>query len=116
MSKLLHIACICNNSRIVKEEDGKYKVIGDPTEAALVVLAQKAGLMKEKLLEKEKRIDDLPFNPELKYRASLSVLVEESSKKEIYVVGAPEAVLAQSSFLLGAEGPILQGARGRARR
>jgi len=101
LSKLLHIACVCNNSRIVKEEDEKYKIIGDPTEAALVALAEKAGLRKEDLLEKEKRIDDLPFNPELKYRASLSVLVEESRKKEIYVVGAPEAVLAHSSFMLG---------------
>ena len=43
LSKLLHIACICNNARIEKEEDEKYKIIGDLTEAALVVLAQKAG-------------------------------------------------------------------------
>ena len=104
LSKLLHIACVCNNARIAKEEDEKYKIIGDPTEAALVVLAEKAGLKKEELLEKEKRIDDLPFNPELKYRASLSVLVKEDRKKEIYVVGAPEAVLAHSSFMLGEKG------------
>ncbi len=104
LSKLLHIACVCNNARIVKEEDEKYKIIGDPTEAALVALAEKAGLKKEELLEKEKRIDDLPFNPELKYRASLSVLVEEYRKKEIYVIGAPEAVLAHSSFILWEKG------------
>jgi len=104
LSKLLHIACVCNNARIVKEEDEKYKIIGDPTEAALVALAEKAGLKKEELLEKEKRIDDLPFNPELKYRASLSVLVEEDRKKEIYVIGAPEAVLAHSSFILWEKG------------
>ena len=104
LSKLLHISCICNNARIEKEEDGKYKIIGDPTEAALVVLAEKAGIKKEELLEKEKRIDDLPFNSDLKYRASLSVLVEESSKKEIYVIGAPEAVLSHSSYILGKNG------------
>ncbi|MFH1996796.1 MAG: HAD-IC family P-type ATPase [Candidatus Omnitrophota bacterium] len=104
LSKLLHIACVCNNARIEKEEDKKYKIIGDPTEAALVVLAEKAGVKKEELLEKEKRIDDLPFNPDLKYRASLSVLVEESCKKEIYVIGAPEAVLSHSSFMLGDKG------------
>ena len=104
LSKLLHIACVCNNARIIKEEGKEYKIIGDPTEAALVALAEKAGLKKEELLEKEKRIDDLPFNPELKYRASLSVLVKEDRKKEIYVVGAPEAVLAHSSFMLGGKG------------
>ncbi len=104
LSKFLHIACVCNNARVVKEEGEKYKIIGDPTEAALVVLAEKAGLKKEELLKKEKRIDDLPFNPELKYRASLSVLVEDDRKKEIYVVGAPEAVLAHSSFMLEEKG------------
>ncbi len=106
LAKLLHIANICNYARLVKEEDEEdgYKILGDPTEAALVVLAEKAGLKKEVLLEKEKRIDDLPFNPELKYRASLSVLVEENKKKEIYVIGAPEAVLGNSSFMLEKRG------------
>jgi len=102
LAKLLHIAAVCNNARLLRKEDGEdsYKIIGDPTEAALVVLAEKAGLKKEVVQEKEKRIDDLPFNPELKYRASLSVLVEENKKKEIYVIGAPEAVLSHSSYIL----------------
>lgn len=103
LSKLLHIACVCNNSKLVRKETDGYKIIGDPTEAALVVLAEKAGLKEEILEEKEKRIDDLPFNPELKYRASLSVLVEEDKRKQIYVVGAPEAVLAHSRQVLKKE-------------
>lgn len=108
LRKLLHIAGICNNAKLVKKEKtaafGKkekkeeYSIIGDPTEAALVVLAEKASLKKDVLFEKEKKLDDLPFNPELKYRASLAVLVEEKEKKEIYVVGAPEAVLNISTY------------------
>jgi len=99
LRKLLHIACICNKTRLIKEEgaDDSYRIIGDPTEAALVVLAEKAGLRKEILWEKEKRIDDLPFSSELKYGASLSVLTQEQTEKkeikEIYVSGAPETVL-----------------------
>lgn len=103
LSKLLHIACVCNNSKLVRKETDGYEIIGDPTEAALVVLAEKAGLKEEILEEKEKRIDDLPFNPELKYRASLSVLVEQDMRKQIYVVGAPEAVLAHSRQVLKKE-------------
>ncbi|MDP1538487.1 MAG: HAD-IC family P-type ATPase [bacterium] len=100
LRKLLHVACICNNARLIKENGKKenYIIIGDPTEAALVVLAEKAGIKKEVLSEKEKRIDDLPFNPELQYRASLSILTETSGEKEIYIVGAPEAVLNISSY------------------
>ncbi len=102
LKKLLHIASICNNARLMKEEE-RYKILGDPTEASLVVLAEKAGIKKEVIQEKERRIDDFPFNQELKYRASLSVLTEKDDKKEIYVVGAPEAVLKISSkcLLLG---------------
>jgi len=99
LSKLLHIASVCNNSRLMKKEADGYKIIGDPTEAALVVLAEKAGLKKEELEEREKRIDDMPFNPELKYRASLSVLVEENKNRQIYVIGAPEYVLAHSKYI-----------------
>ena len=102
LSKLLRIAAVCNDARLLKKEEKErsYEIIGDPTEAALVVLAEKAGLKKETVLEEEKRIDSLPFDPELKYRASLSVLVEERQKREIYVVGAPEAVLNHSSYTL----------------
>jgi len=121
LRKLLHIACICNNARLLKENGKKenYIIIGDPTEAALVVLAEKAGLKKEVLLEKEKIIDDLPFNPELKYGASLielpqeakikkrinssspAILAKDTTEKEIYVVGAPEAILEVSFSGLG---------------
>ncbi len=96
--KLLHIAAICNNAKLVKEksEKGQYKIIGDPTEAALVVLAEKSGL-KGDVLE-EKKIDDMPFDSELRYRASLSAVIEKSEKHELYVVGAPESVLKRCNY------------------
>ena len=99
--KLLHIAAVCNNSKLFKDkEENKYKIIGDPTEAALLVLAEKAGFKRQLLLEKEKQIDELPFSPELKYRASLSVLTQRNSTKEIYIIGAPEAVIQHSTQIL----------------
>jgi P-type Ca2+ transporter type 2C len=107
LDKLLHIASLCNNSKLITQSDEKskkisYKIIGDPTEAALIVLAEKAGLKRSALQVKEKRIDDLPFNTELKYRASLSILTEKEKTKQIYVVGAPEAVLINTTqFLKG---------------
>ncbi len=101
LAKLLHIGAYCNNSYLhYDEKEKKYKIVGDPTEAALVVLGEKAGLKKSALLESEPKIDEMPFNPHLKYRASLSVLKETNSKKEIYVIGAPESVLKHSSFML----------------
>lgn len=121
LSKLLYIAALCNNAQLLKGEkdsesndcfievcscreaqdlqhEENYRVIGDPTEAALVVVAEKAGLSKEILLKDLKMVDSMPFNPDLKYRASLLTQVE-NQKPEIYVVGAPEIVLSYSSSI-----------------
>ncbi len=99
LQKLLHVACLGNSARLMKE-DGKeenYRIIGDPTEGALVVLAEKAGIKKEVLLQKEKKIDELPFSSILKYGSAL-LMDAKTKKKEIYVIGAPETVLELSSF------------------
>lgn len=105
LEKLLHIAGVCNEAEITKEEEEeKYKIIGDPTEASLVVLAQKAGLNEEIIREKEKKIDDVPFSSKFKYRASLSVLLNQDNKKQIYVVGAPEEVIEKVGFIHSKDG------------
>src|SRR3989344_5949600 len=77
LSKLLHIASICSNARLVKDEGDGYKVIGDPTEAAIVVAAQKAGLNEESLASKEKKIDDMAFNTKLRLRSSISYIIKQ---------------------------------------
>ncbi len=99
LEKLLHIAGVCNEAEVTREEDDSYKIIGDPTEASLVVLAQKANLNEEIIYEKEKKIDDMSFSSKFKYRASLSVLLNKENEKQIYVVGAPEEVIRKVGFL-----------------
>lgn len=89
LRKLLQIVAICNNGRLIRDE-GNIEIIGDPTEAALVVLAEKAGLKKEELLEEERKFDELPFDENNKFRA---VLVEHEKHNEIYVVGAFEKII-----------------------
>lgn len=94
--KLLFVAGRCNASRLVKEDDA-YGIIGDPTEGALVVLAEKAGLSRARLSKTDEIIDEFPFNQDLKYRACL---VKRKDEFESQVVGAPESVLERcSSFL-----------------
>ncbi|MCF7845233.1 MAG: HAD-IC family P-type ATPase [Candidatus Pacebacteria bacterium] len=92
LDKLLHIAEICNQAEITRSDDGKdnYEIIGDPTEGAMLVLAEKAGLKKEVVESSEKKIDDMPFSSKLKLRASL---LKIGDKKEIYVTGSPEEVV-----------------------
>jgi len=99
LAKLLEIAAISSDAEVLREKN-RYEIIGDPTEAALTVLAEKAGLKKEQILEKVKEIDELPFSQELKCEASLLIFPEKSKRKEIYVVGAPEVILNHSTHVL----------------
>lgn len=89
MDQLLRIAALCNNAEVRhNKETDAYELIGDPTEGALLVFARKAA---EARITGWQRLDDLPFNSELKLRATL---VERDGEKQLLVVGAPENVLA----------------------
>lgn len=83
--KMIETALICNDTKIEYTETGERKVIGDPTEAALLEFATTIGLEKEETL-----IDKIPFDSSYKYMA---VLVEVENKKFVYLKGAPDVVL-----------------------
>jgi P-type Ca2+ transporter type 2C len=77
------------------------KISGDPTEAAMFVMAAKAGIKEQDPFKNYNVLDDLPFNSEQKFRASL---VDTGEGKEIFVIGAPERILELSSHWLTPEG------------
>ena len=64
-------------------------VQGDPTEAAMLVLAEKLGFGKKAILVNHRLIQEIPFDYRTKYRA---VVFEENGKHTLAVIGAPEAV------------------------
>ena len=87
--QVLRIGLLCNESNLY-EEDGQYKVDGDPTEGALIVSAMKAGLMPEDEKKHYPQIAIIPFESERGYMATLH---KHGGKKFIFVKGAPERVL-----------------------
>lgn len=97
LNKLLTISALCNTGTLLRKKDG-YEILGDPTEVSLLVLAKKAGLDKKSLVEEKIIIiEDLPFNSETKFRATL---VKSADKKQLYSVGAFEKIIEQSTHLL----------------
>ncbi|MEX0672746.1 MAG: HAD-IC family P-type ATPase [Candidatus Paceibacterota bacterium] len=69
-----------------------WSISGDPTEAALTVLAQKASLSTRKeLIQQHPLLDELPFESATKYHAMLHQM--DSGEKMMVVVGAPEILL-----------------------
>jgi magnesium-transporting ATPase (P-type) len=86
---VLRIGMLCNESNIY-EEEGEYKVNGDPTEGALIVSAMKAGL---NLIEETRHYPQtaiIPFESEHGYMATLH---RHRENKFIFVKGAPEKIL-----------------------
>ena len=89
----LKIAVLCSEAFIENPGEEKEKMIlrGRPTERALVLAGVDEGIFKNKLEEKEKKIDEMPFDPIHKYSAALY----QTSKTEftLYVLGAPEKLM-----------------------
>ena len=75
----------CNDASLQKNEQGLYGIKGDPTEGALIVSAHKAGITQELL-----RLDEIPFEPEQQYMATLH---KGRGENIIYVKGSPERIL-----------------------
>jgi Ca2+-transporting ATPase len=89
MQLLLRIGALCNNSALTKMKDG-WEIVGDPTEAALVVAAAKAGIGHKKLKEYE-RMEEHPFSSERKMMTT--VHENPSGGKVAYVKGAVDVIL-----------------------
>ena len=81
---------------VYSESDMRWLVSGDPTEAAMRVFAEKAGMQKDVLEREEPLVEEIPFDSHLQYHAS----VRKSARGHmLFVVGAPEAILARSKFI-----------------
>ena len=93
---LAKTASLCNDAK-VKLSNGKYIAIGDPTEAALVVLANKVGLVKESLDIEFQRISEVQFSSE---RKRMTTINRENKNHFAFMKGAPETVIEHCNNVL----------------
>ena len=91
LDELATAMILCNDAVLVKEEDGRrWAIKGDPTEGALVVLAEKLGLSQQRVRSSFPRVWEIPFSSETKRMTT----VHSTGPGEIaYMKGAPESVL-----------------------
>ena len=107
----LRIGALANRADVEEHPDG-WRVHGDPTEAALLVLARKAGLDRGALLRAAPEVGEVPFSSARMWMASFHR--EPRGDLTALVKGAPRVVLARCTHLLTESGrvPLDDDARG----
>ena len=124
---LLHAALLANDA--VLEPSGEsgaqkiYRAVGDPTEAALVAVAAKAGLWREAVEADLPRVAEVPFESDRKRMSTvhalrrmpegLGGLVAGDAGHVVFVKGAPDIVLQQCTHAVigGQAAPITDAYR-----
>ena len=99
--ELLMAGLLCNDTALT-EADGHYEVAGDPTEAALLTSAAKAGLDGAAVRGGLPRLDAIPFESAYQYMATLHDA--GAGRRVVYVKGAVEKVLERCAAGVDAAG------------
>jgi magnesium-transporting ATPase (P-type) len=101
--EIARAAGLCNDARL-RGAGTTWTVEGDPMEGALVVLALKAGLEPEAESKRLPRVDEIPFDAEHRFMATLHH--DHAGHSTIFVKGAPERLLAMCAQQRDAAGAV----------
>lgn len=89
LARLLRAGALCNDAKKA-EKDGKPVYLGDPTEIAMIVVAEKGSLSIKETLSRYPRIDEIPFTSD---RQMMTTIHEIEGVKTAISKGAPEVIL-----------------------
>jgi magnesium-transporting ATPase (P-type) len=98
---LIRTGLLCNDAHL-RHAAGAWVVHGDPMEGALVTLAMKAGFEPENVRAEWTRIDEIPFDAQHRFMATLNHIPYD--RKVVLVKGAPERLLEMCARQAGPSG------------
>ncbi len=91
--EILKAGLLCNDARLIADAH-EWRIEGDPTEAALVVAAHKAGLHHSHISRNHPRLDAIPFESQHQYMATLHHNLA-LDQRHIYLKGSLESLLSR---------------------
>ena len=99
LERYLRTIDLCNDSQLIKDEQGLWKITGGPTEGALKVLAAKAQLpaVEARLVAK------IPFDSQYKY---MSTLQHIDGNARVLITGAPDVIFAMCREQMSRHGAV----------
>ncbi|RLJ09822.1 MAG: ATPase [Candidatus Aenigmatarchaeota archaeon] len=89
LEDIVKVCVLCNNTSIERTKEG-YEIVGDPTEAALLVFAEKYGVNTKSITKAYPRIKEIPFTSE---RKMMTTIHTHGSEYLVCTKGALERVL-----------------------
>lgn len=95
---LLTIAALANDAKL-DNSSGLYRIIGDPTEGALVTLAGKAGIDSAELNHLYKRIEEIPFDSERKMMTTFHDMPNDEGVSS-FTKGAPDIIIGRCNRII----------------
>jgi magnesium-transporting ATPase (P-type) len=101
LRETMRAGVLCNETRLL-ENEGRWRIEGDPTEGALLTAAVKAGIDPEKLRDEARTLDTIPFESERQYMATLHRYPD--GRRVIYLKGAVERILALCTVMVTGAG------------
>jgi magnesium-transporting ATPase (P-type) len=106
LRELLRCALLCNDARLATGPAGT-EIVGDPTEAALVVVAEKGGLRHQHEVAQRPRIHDIPFDSTRKRMTTVHLV---GGRRIAYVKGAAEVIVPRTTLDNGDQARVLAAA------
>lgn len=95
LAAFIRAGTLCSNATLVEEASGEHVIVGDPTEGALIVLAEKSGFQKDRLhAEGWEKAGEIPFDSEKKYMVTA---YRHQGSTHAFIKGAPDVLLKLTS-------------------
>lgn len=89
LNTALKASVLCNGAEL-KSSDSGYRIVGDPTEGALLTVAAKAGILKDVFEKEFVFIDEIPFDSE---RKRMTMVRSGPDNATAFVKGAPDVLI-----------------------
>ena len=100
--RLLQAAALANNAQLT-EQDGSWSIQGDPTEAALLVAAGKAGIDHGAIQARFPRLAEAPFSSERKRMSTVHQDTGSPGGRVVFTKGAPGMLLERCTHELSGQ-------------
>ena len=107
LARLLEIQVLCNDARLEHVTEGgidEWRVIGDPTEGAMVVAAAKAGYQLDEINKSQPRLQEIPFDSQRKLMTTFHKT--QDGQLAAFTKGAPDILIERCTHIMRRDGSV----------